>query len=254
MLLGMPLAERENGVTWDWRTFGDYLDRLDGHLGVNAPFLVPGAMEDIERIEVIRGPSSALYGSNAFFAVINVVTRPGSSVAGTELSTSAASFGTYSGRATYGHSFANDLDLLVSATYSDGKGRDLYYREYDNPLTNNGLADGVDHEAFRKILVTASKGNFSFQANTVSREKGLPTGSFATIFNDPRTRTTDGLSLASLNYDRALLNGASFSTRLDAGRYAYDGEYAACGRRRERTSGCFGCGRASANSDFGKPG
>jgi outer membrane receptor for ferrienterochelin and colicin len=180
----------------------------------------------IERIEVIRGPSSALYGSNAFFAVINVVTRPGSSVAGTEVSTSAASFGTYSGRATYGHSFANDLDLLVSATYSDGKGRDLYYREYDAPLTNNGLADGVDHEAFRKILVTASKGNFSFQANNVSREKGLPTGSFATIFNDPRTRTTDGLTLASLSYDRALLNGASFSTRLDAGRYAYDGEYA----------------------------
>src|ERR1700732_1503774 len=37
---GMPLAALENGVTWDWRTFGDYLDRLDGHLGVNATFLV----------------------------------------------------------------------------------------------------------------------------------------------------------------------------------------------------------------------
>jgi iron complex outermembrane receptor protein len=34
------------------------------------------------------------------------------------------------------------------------------------------------------------------------------------------------LSLASLSYDRALLDGASFSTRLDAGRYTYDGEYA----------------------------
>jgi iron complex outermembrane receptor protein len=34
------------------------------------------------------------------------------------------------------------------------------------------------------------------------------------------------LSLASLSYDHALLNGASFSTRLHAGRYAYDGEYA----------------------------
>ena len=68
----------------------------------------------IERVEVIRGPSSAIYGSNAFFAVINVVTRPGSSLAGTEIATSAASFGTYSGRASYGHTFANGLDLLVS--------------------------------------------------------------------------------------------------------------------------------------------
>jgi iron complex outermembrane receptor protein len=180
----------------------------------------------IERVEVIRGPSSAIYGSNAFFAVINVVTRSGSSLAGTEIATKAASFGTYSGRASYGHTFANGLDLVASGTYSDGSGRNLYFPEYDAPLTNNGIANGDDHEAFHKLLVTASNGNFSFQANNVSREKGLPTGSYATIFNDQRTRTTDGLSLASLSYDRALNNSASFSTRLHAGRYAYDGEYA----------------------------
>jgi outer membrane receptor protein involved in Fe transport len=180
----------------------------------------------VERVEVIRGPSSALYGSNAYFAVINVVTRTGSSLAGTEITTSAASFGTYSGRASYGRTFTNGLDLLVSGTYSDGKGRDLFYPEYDAPLTNNGLATGVDREEFRKLLVTASKGDFSFQANTVSREKGLPTGAYATIFNDKRTRTTDELSLASVSYYHAFTEGASFSTRLHAGRYAYEGEYA----------------------------
>lgn len=180
----------------------------------------------IDRVEVIRGPSSALYGSNAFFAVINVVTRAGSSLAGTEITTSAASFGTYSGRASYGRTFTNGLDLLVSGTYSDGKGRNLFYPEFDAPLTNNGFANGVDREEFHKLLATASKGGFSFQANTVSREKWLPTGSYATLFNDKRTRTTDELSLASLSYHRALSDGASFSTRLHAGRYAYDGEYA----------------------------
>jgi outer membrane receptor protein involved in Fe transport len=180
----------------------------------------------IERVEVIRGPSSAIYGSNAFFAVINVVTRPGSSVAGTEVATTAASFGTYSGRASYGHTFANGLDLLASGTYSDGKGRNLYFPEYDAPATNNGIAKGDDHEGFRKLLVTASKGNFSFQANNVSREKTLPTGSYSSTFNDPRSRTTDGLSLASLTYERTLANAATFSTRVHAGRYAYDGEYA----------------------------
>jgi iron complex outermembrane receptor protein len=180
----------------------------------------------IERVEVIRGPSSALYGSNAFFAVINVVTRAGRSLAGTEIATSAASFGTYAGRASYGHAFANDLDLLASATYSDGRGRDLYYPEYDAPLTNNGVAKGDDHEGFHKLLVTASKGDFSFQATNVSREKGVPTGEYATAFNDKRNRTTDGLTLTSLSFDRALLNGASVSTRLHAGRYAYLGEYA----------------------------
>jgi outer membrane receptor protein involved in Fe transport len=180
----------------------------------------------IERVEVIRGPGSALYGSNALFAVINVVTKSGSSLAGGEVSTSAASFGTHSGRASYGRSFANDLDLLVSATYSDGKGRNLFYPEFNAPVTNNGVANGDDHEGFHKILVTASKGDFSFQANTISREKGVPTGQYETIFGDKRTRTTDGLSLASVSFDRALSNGASISTNLHAGRYAYLGEYA----------------------------
>ena len=180
----------------------------------------------IERIEVIRGPSSALYGSNAFFAVINVVTRPGSSLAGTEVSTTAASFGTYSGRASYGRTFAKDLDLLVSATYSDSKGRNLYYPEYDSPLTSNGLTNGADHEGFHKLLVTASKGDFSFQANTVSREKGVPIPLFASLFNDNRTRTTDELSLASLSFNHALTDSGSFSTRLHAGRYSYEGQYA----------------------------
>ncbi len=37
---GMPLAALENGVPWNWSTFAEYLDALDGRLGVNAGFLV----------------------------------------------------------------------------------------------------------------------------------------------------------------------------------------------------------------------
>src|SRR5580700_7111686 len=37
---GMPLAALEKGVPWNWSTFGEYLDRLEGRLGVNAGFLV----------------------------------------------------------------------------------------------------------------------------------------------------------------------------------------------------------------------
>jgi N-acyl-D-aspartate/D-glutamate deacylase len=37
---GMPLAALENGVPWTWSSFAEYLDALDGRLGVNAGFLV----------------------------------------------------------------------------------------------------------------------------------------------------------------------------------------------------------------------
>src|SRR5262249_38047466 len=37
---GMPLRALETGVSWDWHTFGDYLDRLEGNVAINVGFLV----------------------------------------------------------------------------------------------------------------------------------------------------------------------------------------------------------------------
>ena len=37
---GMSVAALEEGVPWDWETFADYLDRLEGNVGVNAAFLL----------------------------------------------------------------------------------------------------------------------------------------------------------------------------------------------------------------------
>merc|ERR1711969_150339 len=37
---GMPLASLQEGVPWDWTSFGEYLDRIDGTLAVNAGFMV----------------------------------------------------------------------------------------------------------------------------------------------------------------------------------------------------------------------
>jgi N-acyl-D-aspartate/D-glutamate deacylase len=37
---GMPLAALEDGISWEWTTFAEYLARLEGNLGVNAGFLV----------------------------------------------------------------------------------------------------------------------------------------------------------------------------------------------------------------------
>jgi N-acyl-D-aspartate/D-glutamate deacylase len=37
---GMPVAALQEGVPWDWTSFGSYLDRLEGRIGLNAGFLV----------------------------------------------------------------------------------------------------------------------------------------------------------------------------------------------------------------------
>ena len=179
----------------------------------------------IDRIEVIRGPSAAVYGNNAFFAVINVVTKTGGSLNGGEVLASAASYGTHAGRASYGKAFSNGADVLVSATASESKGQQLYYPEYDNPATNNGFANNADYENFHKLLATVSKGNFSFQASSANREKGIPTGAYGTLFNDSRSLTWNGLDLASASYDRSFDRG-SLSARVFGGHSTLRGAFA----------------------------
>lgn len=47
---------------------------------------LPVVLEDIERIEIVRGPGSSLYGANAFSGVINIITRSVQSAVGTTVS------------------------------------------------------------------------------------------------------------------------------------------------------------------------
>ncbi|MDB4889032.1 MAG: TonB-dependent receptor [Gemmatimonadetes bacterium] len=198
-------------------------DNVSNQAYIGEEFIVDADL--IERIEVIRGPSAAIYGNNALFAVINVVTKQGADLSGGELTANAASYGTYGGRASYGKHFASDVDMLVSGSYSDSKGQRLYFPEFDSPATNNGFADAADRESFRKLFATVTKGNFSLLASDVSREKGIPTGSFGTLFNDARTHSTDGLRLASLAYNASFTQGSSVSAKVYTGRWINHGAF-----------------------------
>lgn len=63
---------------------------------------LPLAIEDIERIEVIRGPNGVTYGANAFYGVINIVTRDPSLDRGLQASITHGDLGTRKTFARYG--------------------------------------------------------------------------------------------------------------------------------------------------------
>lgn len=87
----------------------------------------------IDRVEVVRGPGSSIYGSDAFFGVVNVITKRGKDFSGAEVSGEVASFGTGKARMTYGRQHENGIETLVSASYSDSKGQDLFYPGFNAP-------------------------------------------------------------------------------------------------------------------------
>ena len=81
----------------------------------------------IDRVEIVRGPASALYGNNAFFAVINVITRRGTDLKGGEVSGGYGSFDSYQARATYGDKFREDGEYLFSITRYASEGDRLHF-------------------------------------------------------------------------------------------------------------------------------
>jgi len=59
-------------------------------------------VENIARIEVIRGPGSALYGADAFAGVINIITKTAADINGTQLGLRTGSFNSHDGWVQYG--------------------------------------------------------------------------------------------------------------------------------------------------------
>ncbi len=158
----------------------------------------------IDKVEVIRGPGSSLYGNNAFFGVVNVITRKGRDISGAELSAEAASFDTFKGRATYGHKFKTGFEMLLSGSWYDSEGPDnLTFKEFRSGLAHT--VHEVDDDAYRSVFGSLSFHDFTLEGAFNAREKGVPTAPFhldGTKFGDPRTRTKDDRSFANLKFAR----------------------------------------------------
>ena len=94
---------------------------------------LPISIEDIERIEVVRGPNSAAYGSNAFLGVINIITKTAAQVAGSHLSVQAGTRGNSGALFRYGN---GTDDLQYRLTVSDQR-RDRFATQAELTTTRH---------------------------------------------------------------------------------------------------------------------
>lgn len=80
-------------------------------------------VENISRVEVIRGPGSAVYGADAFAGTINIITKSASEIDGIESGLSSGSFGTHRGWLMYGGNLGG-WNLAASMEVLDTDGQD----------------------------------------------------------------------------------------------------------------------------------
>jgi len=107
---------------------------IDGR-SVYTPFFVGGVdwgglpitIDEIERIEVLRGSNSATYGSNAFLGVVNIVTRHSAQDRGTAV-----------------HATAGSTDIRVAGFRHGGQSGDLSYRVNGEYRSDSGFGNSND--------------------------------------------------------------------------------------------------------------
>jgi len=216
---------------------GDYNARLlflvDGHRVNESLYGAAGIQNDflldidlIDHIEVIRGSNSSLFGTNAFFGVVNIITKTGRDYRDSEVSVDVAANETRYGRFTYGDRYSNGVELLVSASHFESDGASaIYFPEFDDPATNRGVAQDADASDHESLFAKLSYGKFDLEAAYVSRTKVIPTASYETVFNVPSTFTIDENIFLAARYTADLTSTTNLTVQLGFMDYSYWGDY-----------------------------
>jgi outer membrane receptor for ferrienterochelin and colicins len=217
---------------------------LNGH-SVNEPWsnfadigramLVP--LELVERIEIIYGPSSLLYGGYSLYGIINVITRNGGSMPGARVHLSGGSWGTGEAVASWGRSGTYGSDqmesrewsLLAAAGYYTSEGEDLdlprvdvgYPVDFEGGTIWGGPQSGTDFERAPFVFLQARRGDLSLLARGGYRRRGTPFAPYSALYGSRDQHIRDEKDLVELRWDRAVTPALGVSARAFHDVYRY---------------------------------
>ncbi len=126
-------------------------------------------LEDIQRIEVIRGPGGTLWGANAVNGVINIITQSAHDTKGGLVSAGGGSLDKFIGSFRYGAKLDENVSFRV---YSKG-----YVRDPLDDLQGNESPDDFDslRGGFRLDWEASESNSFTFQGDVYSGDYGHKT-------------------------------------------------------------------------------
>ena len=186
-------------------------------------------LDNVKRIEFVRGPGSALYGANAFSGVINVITKEANDIDGWELISRGGSYDTQQYNLLYGKTH-NDLEVVLNYNYFNTHGFNGHLNK-DN-LSDDGfpfvtdrfisLAPGRmqgDDDKYDVSLNLKYKG-FTFDGKYVDRKRDLPTTWSAELSNRAENSFED--YYLNLSYERTICEGLDIKGKVYRNHNRYD--------------------------------
>ncbi|MDI4653360.1 TonB-dependent siderophore receptor [Pseudoalteromonas sp. 0303] len=166
-----------------------------GKASVYMPYI---PIEIIEKIEFIRGPGSALYGSNAFLGVMNIVTSKERNA----LQLVVGNNGRYGATGQFNTSLSDDTSLFASFSY-DQKDGESYLQGVKDPLEALYLEAGVD---YKKLKLRA-------RYNETSLDEFLNLAGYSTQNQHTSDNTFVGVKYNWINNDKLKLDSSYSYTK-----------------------------------------
>jgi outer membrane receptor protein involved in Fe transport len=187
----------------------------------------PIDMNLIKQIEIIRGPSSALYGSNAVFATINIITKSPDEAGPLMLTADIGGFGEKKAQIVETASIGSAKVLFSGSVYNITGESPLFFPEYDTPQNNYGRAVNMTGEKGYHFFSTLVWRNWTVTAAFTGDSNIQPISWGPTIFNDRGTRNDDQRNFIDVAYQREIAGGTlRWRTYYDSFHYEGRGDYA----------------------------
>lgn len=141
-------------------------------------------IDSIQRVEVVRGAESALYGANAFVGVVNVITQTEADLNGFRLSTGWGSFNTRQQSLSYGRRYDNNTRVVLHFNRADTDGIQALIAE--DSLSQKGLsslAPGRTHLSEQRTDMEWNLGyeGFTLDGRYINKRMGTFTGANLTL-------------------------------------------------------------------------
>lgn len=181
----------------------------------------------VDRIEIIHGPSSSLYGSSAFYGAINIIPKKGRDFDGGEVSLGVGSEPSIKGRVTTGSRTENGVEYTISATEWLSKGEQdfsLPQSWRDNTLLPNTEANDRDRMHHQSVYGNASWRWLEFEAAYMKRDKDVLPQVYFTNLTDP-SEATDERAYALVRVTGHPNSDATLSSTLSLDYYSYEARF-----------------------------
>ncbi len=176
---------------------------------------------DVERIEIVRGPGSLLYGTGAFSGVVNLVPRYRDNPSSVFVSGGTYDNGVARARGGFHYNFSKDAGMWasVSASRSDG------LTETTDVSGSSQTAQSVDK--FEAVGTAGSVfwKDLSAQWFYHRKQQQIPTGAAATVIGDDRSHYFDERAMGEVRWEPRFNEYVQLYLRAHANHYHFNGLY-----------------------------